>query len=59
MKLETKQNEVILVAESDLDKFYLQHFFYKGGRPFVIKSEDPMNEGETIMVTITYERPEQ
>lgn len=58
MKLETKQTEVRLVAENDLDKFYLHNFFNKKNRPFVVKSEDPMEEGTTIMVTISYEKPE-
>jgi hypothetical protein len=37
MKLETKQNEVRLVAESDVDKFYLENFFTESKRMWVYK----------------------
>lgn len=57
MKLETKQNEVILVAESDLDKFYLDNWFKEGKRLYFYKEYEVMTN-DTFRVTISHDRPE-
>lgn len=56
MKLETKQNEVRLVAESDIDKFYLENWFVNGKRPYVVKNYDFSDE--IFQVVLTKEKPE-
>lgn len=57
MKLETKQNEVILVAESDVDKFYLDNFFHINKRMWVQKELEFGTE-EVFRVILTKEKPE-
>ena len=53
MKLETKQTEVRLVAENDLEKFYLENFFTDGTLIAVEKEEG--FDGDTVAVTLSYE----
>lgn len=53
MKLETKQNEVRLVAESDVDRYYLDNFFGEVIPLWVTKSYDSMNESECCMVMLS------
>ncbi len=57
MKLETKQNEVILVAESDVDKFYLDNFFNVNKRMWVQKELEFGTE-YVFRVILTKEKPE-
>lgn len=57
MKLETKQTEVRLVAENDLDKFYLENFFKTNKRLYLYK-EYEFGTNETFSVTLTHEKPE-
>ena len=57
MKLETKQTEVRLVAESDIDKFYLENFFKTNKRLYFSK-ELEFATNETFSVTLTHEKPE-
>lgn len=57
MKLETKQTEVRLVAESDIDKFYLSKFFNTKKKLFIY-SEEEFGTNDTFAITLTYEKPE-
>ena len=50
MKLETKQNEVRLVAENDLDKYYLTNFFKT--KLVSEKTPDPYDEEFIVSVSI-------
>lgn len=58
MKLETKQNEVRLLAETDLDKYYLDNFFGEAIPLYVTKSYHPYDEDECMIVSLTKEKPE-
>lgn len=55
MKLETKQNEVRLVAETDLETYYLENFFTNGSLIEVTKSSNMTGFGATF-VTLSYEK---
>ena len=52
MRVETKQDECRLVAENDLERYYLSNFFKEKKRLHVLKSEDLSNE--TSVVTLSY-----
>lgn len=58
MKLETKQNEVRLLAETDLDKYYLDNFFDIGRPLYVVKSYNAYEDDECIIVSLSPEQPE-
>jgi len=55
MKLETKQNEVRLVAENDLETFYLENFFVDGSLIEVALTDSTSGFGATC-VTLSYEK---
>jgi hypothetical protein len=56
MKLETKQTEVRLVAESDIDKFYLENFFKDGKKLYFYKEYEVVTD-DTYCVTLTHQKP--
>lgn len=53
MRVETKQEECRLVAENDLERYYLNNFF-KAGELMVCEKGEDMS-GETTVVTLSYE----
>lgn len=55
MRVETKQEECRLVAENDLERYYLNNFFKAGELMMCEKSADPHDEETTIVVTLSYE----
>jgi hypothetical protein len=58
MKLETKQNEVRLLAETDLDKYYLENFFDIKNPLYVVKSYNAYDDDECMIVSLIKEKPE-
>lgn len=56
MRIETKQDECRLVAENDLERYYLENFFIDGSLVEVLKGKDISEE--TVVVTLTYENEE-
>ena len=58
MKLITKQNEVRLVAETDVDKYYLDNFFGEAIPMYVTKSYSAIDDDECVTVTLSSEKQE-
>ena len=53
MKLETKQTEVRLIAESDVDRYYLDNFFGEAIPLWVTKRYDSMMESEVCQIMLS------